>query len=385
MALRVLSPRTGALRRALSHSAAPAPHAATGVDAQIGDRGRVPAPVWRRVGAKLHERHGHPLCTLREAVERHFPGFYKPRSLHPVVTSAACFDDLLVPAAHPSREESDTYYLDADCTRLLRAHMTVHSVELLREGRRQFVCTGDVYRRDTVDRTHYPVFHQVDGVRVLDGADSLAVMNDLRSSLGALVRRLFGADVETRWVEAEFPFTDPSLELEVFWGGEWLEVLGCGELRRGVLERAGISDPSVRAWAFGLGLERLAMVLFGIPDIRLFWSDDPRFAAQFPPGDLSARFAPYSAHPAVAKDLSFWVDDESLFHENDLHALAREVAGDIVERVERVDRFERDSRLSLCFRVTFRSMDRSLTHVEVNELYYQLRGRVATQLPVSLR
>lgn len=385
MALRILSPRTGSLRRALAQStASPAP-AVQGGDASIGDRGRVPAAIWRRTGAKLHERSGHPLCTLREAVEQHFSGFYLPRSLHPVVTAESCFDDLLVPTGHPSRAESDTYYLDSACTRLLRAHMTVHSVELLREGRRQFVCTGDVYRRDTVDRTHYPVFHQVDGVRVLEGVDSLAIMDDLRASLSGLVRRLFGADVETRWVEAEFPFTDPSLELEIFWGGEWLEVLGCGELRRGVLERGGITDPSVRAWAFGLGLERLAMVLFGIPDIRLFWSDDLRFVTQFPPGDLSARFAPYSAHPAVAKDLSFWVDDESLFHDNDVHAIARDIAGDLVEHVECVDRFERDSRTSLCFRVSFRSMDRSLTHVEVNELYHQLRAHVAAHLPVSLR
>lgn len=378
MGARTLLPRASALWRGLSQSATPTTPSAEG-------RGLVPAGIWHRTGAKLHDRPGHPLCTLRDAVEQHFAGYHVPRSLHPVVATAACFDDLLVPAGHPSRAESDTYYMDKERTRLLRPHMTVHSVEMLREGRCQFVCTGDVYRRDTVDRTHYPVFHQVDGVRVMEGADSMAVMEDLRGSLEGLVRALFGAGVETRWVEAEFPFTHPSLELEVFWGGEWLEVLGCGELRRGVLERGGITDPDSRAWAFGLGLERLAMVLFGIPDIRLFWSDDPRFSAQFSAGDLTARFVPYSAHPAVAKDVSFWVDDESMFHDNDVHALAREIAGDLVEHVECVDRFERDKRASLCFRVTFRSMDRSLTHDEVNDLFHQLRARIAADLPVSLR
>jgi phenylalanyl-tRNA synthetase alpha chain len=370
-------------------SAAPAA-AAKPTAPGAGDRGLVPEGIWSRTSAQLHLRRGHPLCTLREAIEAYFhaasPGvFHTPRGLGPVVPASACFDDLLVPAGHPSRADSDTYYLDEGRAWLLRAHMTAHDVALLRGGHRAFIHTGDVYRRDTVDRTHYPVFHQVDGVRLFDGAPSDAVVADLRHVLEGLARDLFGPSAQTRWVAADFPFTSPSMELEVRWAGEWLEVLGCGELRRGVLQRGGVEDPATRGWAFGLGLERLAMVLFGIPDIRLFWSDDPRFRGQFRPGDLSARFAPYSAYPPVAKDVSFWVVDAARFHENDVHECAREVAGDLVERVECVDRFARDGRTSLCFRVTFRSMERSLTHAEINELYHELRARLARHLPVTLR
>jgi phenylalanyl-tRNA synthetase alpha chain len=353
-------------------------------------RGLVPEVIWARMSAQLHLRRGHPLCMLREAIEAHFhaaaPGiFHTPRGLSPVVSASACFDDLLVPADHPSRAESDTYYLDEERTTLLRAHMTAHDVALLRDGHRAFISTGDVYRRDTVDRTHYPVFHQVDGVRLFDGMASEAVVEDLRSVLEGLARVLFGTAAEMRWVDGDFPFTSPSMELEVQWGGEWLEVLGCGELRRGVLERGGVSNPATRGWAFGLGLERLAMVLFGIPDIRLFWSEDPRFHEQFAAGDMSTRFTSYSVYPPVCKDVSFWVDELGRFHENDVHEVAREVAGDLVERVECVDEFLRAGRTSLCFRVTFRSMDRSLTHDEVNELYHEVRTRLSARLPVTLR
>lgn len=219
----------------------------------------------------------------------------------------------------------------------------------------------------------------MDGVRVFDGAED--VVGDLRAVLEGLARELFsGADV--RWVPGDFPFTYPSFELEVFWRGEWLEVLGCGELRRGVLEKAGVAG---RGWAFGLGLERLAMVLFEVPDIRLFWSENERFLKQFKEGDMAARFQPFSNFPAVQKDVSLWVEDDDRFHENDVHEKAREVAGDLVECVECVDTFVKDGKRSLCFRVTFRSMERSLTHVEINELFGEVRRRVSDELPVTLR
>jgi phenylalanyl-tRNA synthetase alpha chain len=339
-------------------------------------------------------RHGHPLCTLRETIEGYFQRwsggkFLFPRNLDPVVSVASCFDDLLVLKDHPSRAESDTYYVDD--TRLLRAHMTAHDVELLRAGHRAFITCGDVYRRDTVDRTHYPVFHQVDGVRLFTSgeADTPAVISDLQNGLKGLASELFGPDVKMRWVDGDFPFTSPSLELEVFWGGEWLEVLGCGELRRGVLERGGVSDEMTRGWAFGLGLERLAMILFAIPDIRLFWSKDPRFTKQFVAGDLSTRFKPFSSYPAVAKDVSFWVNETDgsgkAFHQNDVHEVAREVGGDLVERVECVDTFARDGRTSHCFRVMFRSMERSLTHAEINELYHNMRANLESRKDITLR
>jgi phenylalanyl-tRNA synthetase alpha chain len=104
------------------------------------------------------------------------------------------------------------------------------------------------------------------------------VQRSLKTTLEGMVEAIFGK-VEMRWVDAYFPFTEPSMELEIFFEGEWLEVLGCGVLRREIAETAGVDNEV--GWAFGLGLERLAMVLFDIPDIRLFWSEDPRFIRQF--------------------------------------------------------------------------------------------------------
>jgi phenylalanyl-tRNA synthetase alpha chain len=376
----------------------PSPFNSTLVDAPGAgyghERGRIPEAIWKRTQEKLHLQQGHPLCTLRETIERYFQrrsggAFHLVRDLDPVVSISSCFDDLLVLKDHPSRAESDTYYVDDE--RLLRAHMTAHDVELLRAGHSAFICCGDVYRRDTVDRTHYPVFHQVDGVRVFASGevDTPEVMLDLQDTLEGLAGEVFGSGVEMRWVGGDFPFTNPSLELEVLWGGEWLEVLGCGELRRGVLERGGVKDPGSRGWAFGLGLERLAMILFEIPDIRLFWTKNPRFLDQFKAGDMSTRFKPYSSYPAVCKDVSFWVNDVpsngAPFHENDVHEVAREVASDLVERVECIDTYARDGRTSLCFRVTFRSMERSLTHTEINELYHEMRARLNATDVITLR
>lgn len=347
-------------------------------------RGRVPEVIWLKTAAALHRTINHPLDTLRREIEAHFhkthPSLFNAFSdISPIVSTEQCFDDLLVPPDHPSRSPTDTYYIDnATC---LRPHMTTHDVPLLRDGSEAFLLCGDVYRRDTVDRTHYPVFHQVDGVRLFPAGTSRDfIAQDLKAVLGGLARHLFG-DADMRWVDAYFPFTEPSFELEVQWKGEWLELLGCGLLHRGVLHSAGVSD-QVNGWAFGLGLERLAMVLYGIPDIRLFWSSDERFVNQFT-GSLGDRFKPFSAYPSIEKDVSFWVTDG--YHENDFCEVVRAVGGDLVENVSIIDRFEKDGRTSLCYRLIFRSMERSLTHVEINELYHHLRGVIGDTLPVTLR
>ena len=180
---------------------------------------------------------------------------------------------------------------------VLRCHTSAHQAETLRSGLDAFLITGDVYRRDSIDATHYPVFHQMEGVRIFeekewlaagssDGTDHAA--KDLKDSLEGLAKHLFG-EVECRWMDTYFPFTEPSYELEIFFNGKWLEVLGCGVMQQSILEgnsplaqggSSGGGGPK-KAWAFGLGLERLAMVLFDVPDIRLFWSGDERFLRQF--------------------------------------------------------------------------------------------------------
>ena len=135
---------------------------------------------------------------------------------------------------------------------------------------------------------------------------------------------LFG-DVPMRWNDDYFPFTEPSFELEVYYNDAWLEVLGCGVIHPEVLDNAELSGK--QGWAFGLGLERLAMVLFGIPDIRLFWSTDPRFQSQFTDGKITT-FFPYSKYPSCYKDVSFWLPEGSAsapvnhFHSNDVYEVS---------------------------------------------------------------
>jgi len=186
---------------------------------------------------------------------------------------------------------------------------------------------------------------------------------DLKDILTGLARHLFGKDSEIRWREDYFPFTEPSFELEVLFQGEWLEVLGCGVIHDQVMATSGKAGKV--GWAFGLGLERLAMVLFSIPDIRLFWSTDERFANQFKQGQI-AKFNPYSKFPMCYKDISFWLPPTGA-HVNDVYDIIRTTAGDLVERVQLFDEFThpKTGKASQAYRVTYRHMDRSLTNAEV--------------------
>ena len=144
------------------------------------------------------------------------------------------------------------------------------------------------------------------------------IEQDLKRLLAGLATHLFG-NVEMRWRDDYFPFTEPSFELDIYFQGEWMEVLGCGVIHREVMQNA--NQPTKHGWAFGLGLERLAMVLFDIPDIRLFWSEDVRFTTQFEEGKIT-KFVPYSKYPMCYKDVSFWLPapttEKPVFHVNDV-------------------------------------------------------------------
>jgi len=361
------------------------------------------------VGRGLHRMDDHPLGIIKDKIETYFNSlegdvkFDIVDALDPLVSAQACFDDLLIPQDHPGRKPSDTYYVTRDGGRevssaadtLLRTHTSAHQSALMREGRQAFLCTGDVYRRDEIDATHFPAFHQMEGVKLFDPAlvggamsreEWLAspgcelVAADLKKTLEGLCDHLFGP-VEKRWIDEYFPFTEPSFELEIYYQGDWMEVLGCGVIHSGVLENVELSDR--HGWAFGLGLERLAMVLFQIPDIRLFWSDDKRFKKQFKAGQITP-FKSYSKYPPCFKDISFWIPDD--FEPNDFFEIGREVCGELVENMSLVDEFTnpKKGKTSHCYRITYRSMDRSLTDEEVNAMQERLRER-SESLGVELR
>lgn len=200
-----------------------------------------------------------------------------------------------------------------------------------------------------LDKTHYPAFHQMEGVRIFN-FDQIGAKNikhakeiaevDLKQTLEGLSRHIFSknnealdenGDVKMRWVGENFPFTDPSLELEIFYNNDWMEILGCGVIHDQVMKNAGRDISKEVGWAFGLGLERWAMNLFGIPDIRLFWSKDERFLHQFKEGEIT-KFKAYSKFPSCFKDISFWTDNT--YDENTFFELVRENSGDMVESVE---------------------------------------------------
>lgn len=406
-------------------------------------RNNIPASIKARVGKGLLSVPGHPLSQIRDKIQQHFESgqasvgrkFKVFDKLSPVVTTTQNFDDLLTPQDHVSRSPTDTFYVDD--SRLLRCHMTAYQTTLLREGNSAFLMMGDVFRRDAVDATHYPVFHQIDGVRVFDDAelppiarggagarlDGEArkaavdfVMADLKASLEGMARTLFG-ETKMRWIDAYFPFTEPSLELEIWFEGQWLEVLGCGMIRQQILGNCGLEERV--GWAFGMGVERLAMAMYGIPDIRLFWSEDRRFLDQFKKGG-KVKFQPFSKYPACYKDVAFWLPTPSTvqqgqaaagagapataptsssgssniaavagvsFHENDFFALVREVAGDLCEDVKLVDSFThpKTGRSSQCYRILYRSMDRTVTNEEVDKLQDEVRDKIKSQLGLQLR
>jgi len=199
-----------------------------------------------------------------------------------------------------------------------------------------------------------------------------------------VVTALFGK-VNMQWNSDSFPFTDPSFELEVAYKnrkGDWLEVLGCGVIHKDVLKNGNFGGHV--GWAFGIGLERLAMPLFDIPDIRLFWSRDKRFLNQFKDGQMT-KFKPFSKFPPCFKDVTFIRKGD--FHENDFAALVRETAGDLVEQLTLLSTFThpKTSETSHCYRVSYRSLERNLTNEEVDVIQNKVIASLTAGLPLTIK
>jgi phenylalanyl-tRNA synthetase alpha chain len=207
-----------------------------------------------------------------------------------IETEWHCFDALNTPADHPARNEQDTFYLPD--RRLLRTHTSSVQIRTMEKQKPpiRIIAPGAAYRRDEVDATHLAQFTQMEGLYVDEGV----TLGDLKGTLEYFFRELFGADTKVRFRPHFFPFTEPSYEIDVraaaLGGGErWLELAGCGMVDPAVFaqinERRGDNafDPDkVSGFAFGFGLERLAMILYGVPDIRMFVENDQRFLSQFP-------------------------------------------------------------------------------------------------------
>jgi phenylalanyl-tRNA synthetase alpha chain len=357
----------------------------------------VPSSIASRVGKNIHLKKHHPLNIIKTTIENYYINTWSPQigtrvdifdDISPIMNTYKAFDELLIPKEHISRRPSDTYYIGEDL--LLRPHTSAHQNEILRSGSHSFLCTGDVYRRDTIDQTHFPIFHQMEGLHITknealanldEPAKVLYAHKEMQFALEGMIRKLFG-NVQFRWNTDYFPFTDPSFELEILFRGEWLEVLGCGVIHKKILENCGLEGR--KGWAFGLGLERLAMILFEIPDIRLFWSDDDRFLRQFKDGAIS-KFQPYSKHEVCTRDISFWTPPE--YHNHSFFDLVRDIAGEIVEDVKIIDTFKHPNtgEQSLCYRISYRSMDKNFTNQEIDVIQIQVIDIATKKLGVKLR
>lgn len=340
----------------------------------------------------LYRNPDHPLGIVKEMVFKYFDDLAKIEIESPVVPIENNFDRLRVPKDHPSRRPTDTYYKDEKMC--LRTHMTCYLYPLgssrTGESRLKYITCGDVYRKDAIDATHYPVFHQVDAFCMVK--DDVDVKKDLRDRLSGLIKHLFGENVEYQFLEDSeyeevyFPFTVDSLEVSVTIKGEdgkskQLEILGAGTVHPDIMKELGL--PGKKAWAFGLGLERLAMVMFDIPDIRLFWSTDKRFLSQFKEGRLN-KFNPYSKYEACYKDISFYTS--SKFSYNDMCSIARdEDESNLIESIVMFDEFQVKGRISQCYRITYRSMDTTLKNSEVNKIQKAIRERLIKELEVEVR
>ncbi|MBD3640716.1 MAG: phenylalanine--tRNA ligase subunit alpha [Marinobacter sp.] len=192
------------------------------------------------------------------------------------------FEALNIPGHHPARAMHDTFYFNPGT--LLRTHTSPVQIRTMEAGKPPFrmICPGRVYRCDS-DMTHTPMFHQVEGLLV----EKNVSFADLKSTVEEFLRVFFERDLEVRFRPSYFPFTEPSAEVDIEWGREpdgsikWLEVMGCGMVHPKVFEYCGIDAEEYRGFAFGLGVERLAMLRYGVNDLRMFFENDLRFLRQF--------------------------------------------------------------------------------------------------------
>ena len=200
-----------------------------------------------------------------------------------------------------------------------------------------------------------------------------------------IAKKIYGKDIEHRFNIDEFPYTDPSVELEIKVRGSWLEVLGSGLVRGVVLKNLGVDPDTYNGWAFGFGLERLAMLSMDLPDIRLLWSDDDRIKKQL---QLGNEYEEVSKYPSVPRDISFIVDKN--FMPNDYFDLIRDIGGELVEEVKLMDKYENEEKfgkdkVSYTYSIIYRSNERTLTNEEVNKIQEKVYNQTAELFNAKLR
>ena len=336
-----------------------------------------------------------PGSPLREIVERtltvkSLEGF-DIITVPEIIPTHILFDLFNMPPGHPARSPSDTYYINDE--HVLRTHDTVfwyyylHHPAIRERIERQepfgTICFGKVYRKDEIDRKHMNVFHQIGGLYLAPDEKQTVTPDDLKNVLSEIARSIFGSDVKFRFYEHNFPYTDPSFEMEAQINGQWIEMLGSGLPRKSVL--ANFDVQGYNGWAFGFGLERLAMASMDLPDIRLLWSEDERIKRQL---RLGNKFKEVSKYPPITRDISFIVAKG--FVPNNYFDLIRDLGGDLVEEVGLIDTFDDpgkfgEGKVSYTYRIVYRSNERTLLASEVDPLQEKIYRETASQFGAELR
>ncbi|MEX2010434.1 MAG: hypothetical protein WD874_01360 [Parcubacteria group bacterium] len=310
-----------------------------------------------------------------------------------IVSTDIAFDLFDFPADHPARKKSDTYYVDDK--NILRTHTTVMWYYYLEEkGVKERMSRGEpvgcfshgkVYRKDEIDRNHMNVFHQLDGWYLAPKDKEFIGVEELKKVLMSIVHAVFGQDINARFGPETFPFTHPSIEVEIEMNGKWMEIVGSGVVKDIVLEKFGVDSSKWNGWAFGFGLERLAMASMDLPDIRLLWSEDERVKKQLVLGN---KYQEVSKFPPVVRDISFVVP--KTFIANNYYDLIRDIGKDLVEEVKLIDEYENEKkfgndRKSYTYRTTYRSLDRTLTNAFVNALHEQIEKATEATFEAEIR
>ena len=243
-------------------------------------------------GRKAPMGHKHPMYTVLDEIKEIFINMgFEIMEGPEIEQSDYNFTKLNTPDDHPAREWSDTFYLDEESRTLLRTQTSPMQIRAMEEHGVpiRMISPGRVYRKDEVDATHSPMFHQIEGLVV----DKGITMADLKGTLNAVIREIYGPDTVTRFRPHHFPFTEPSCEVDIqchkcggagcptCQGEGWIEVLGAGMVHPKVLRGCGVDPDVYSGYAFGMGLERLAMGQFKISDLRLIFENDTRFLEQF--------------------------------------------------------------------------------------------------------
>lgn len=368
----------------------------------------------------LSRQTGHPIqLVIEKILQAPFFSDFDHILCPEFVSERETFDLFNFPEDHVARRPTDSYFVQKSPNKqesiLLRPHTSImwYSYLIQAEKKRLLEETGEVkalsfgkvYRVDNLDKTHHECFHQIDGLRITAKDKALIDQNTLKEVLGQTITALFGKDAVYRFNADHFPYTTDSLETEVAFEGKRLEVLGAGVVHPTVLEKLWIDSTKYNWWAFGFWIDRLVMALKKIPDIRIFWSTDKRITAQW--GNLDP-YKEVSSFPPVYKDISFLTPKSTfvinqpeteksgqieLVNEADsfeIAWIARDVSWWLIEEVKVIDIFEDDAKFgpdkkSVCIRITFRSLEKTLTNDEINKVYFQIRDKLSNEGWFELR